>query len=106
MYGNGVNGASASSSRPMTAAEVQQRTEQLRELVQETIRITVSTGPRGIFRAMQAAQSVAGLAAEYLQAGAVDAPPVFLRKLFEKLGEFTLRSMRGPSIVAKDWPEL
>ncbi|PNW79251.1 hypothetical protein CHLRE_09g407801v5 [Chlamydomonas reinhardtii] len=86
MYGNGVNGASASSSRPMTAAEVQQRTEQLRELVQETIRITVSTGPRGIFRAMQAAQSVAGLAAEYLQAGAVDAPPVFLRKLFEKLG--------------------
>ncbi|KAG2437493.1 hypothetical protein HXX76_006142 [Chlamydomonas incerta] len=70
----------------MTAAEVQQRTEQLRELVQETIRITVSTGPRGIFRAMQAAQSVAGLATEYLQAGAVDAPPVFLRKLFEKLG--------------------
>jgi hypothetical protein len=70
-----------------SSSEQAQRVEQLRELVQETVRISVSTGPRGFFRAVQAAQSIATLAAEYLTRGSIDPLPVFLRKLFEKLGE-------------------
>ncbi|KAG2487613.1 hypothetical protein HYH03_013752 [Edaphochlamys debaryana] len=63
-----------------------QRAEKLRELIQETIRITVSTGPQGFFRGVRAAQSVAEVASDYFAGGQRDPPPVLLRKLFEKLG--------------------
>ncbi|GLI63614.1 hypothetical protein VaNZ11_006625 [Volvox africanus] len=88
---NGRNSYHSDQSSPSTSVSVPnvsqtQQVEQLRELVQETIRISVSTGPRGFFRAVQAAQSIGALAAEYLAKGAVDPLPIFLRKLFEKLG--------------------
>lgn len=83
--GDGPSAASTSSNA--FSPDQVQRIEQLRELVQETIRISMSTGPRGFFRAVQAAQSVASLAAEYFAKGSVDPLPVFLRKLFEKLGK-------------------
>ncbi|KXZ49651.1 hypothetical protein GPECTOR_20g508 [Gonium pectorale] len=88
-WSSSASDGSASASTSTSSSSLDdpgKRAAQLRELVQETIRITTSTGPRGFFRAVQAAQSVAQLAAEYLAQGSVDPPPVFLRKLFEKLG--------------------
>ncbi|GLC36376.1 hypothetical protein PLESTF_000329900 [Pleodorina starrii] len=91
-YTSSSNGRSSTfpdqsaSSSGLSSDDQRQKIEQLRELVQETVRISVSTGPRGFFRAVQAAQSIATLAAEYLAKGSVDPLPVFLRKLFEKLG--------------------
>ncbi|GFR40256.1 hypothetical protein Agub_g828 [Astrephomene gubernaculifera] len=78
--------ATTSASTSASGDSPSKRVAELRELVQEAIRVTLSTGPRGFFRAAQAAQSIAALAAEYLAQGSVDPPPVFLRKLFEKLG--------------------
>ena len=66
--------------------DLAKRAAQLNELVQETVNVTISTGPRGFFRALQAADSLSQLAREYIQRREVDATPVFLRKLFEKLG--------------------
>lgn len=69
-----------------TPEQVQKRTEQLRELVQESIKIAVQTGPRGVFRSLQAGQAVAGLAQDYILRGQLDPPQTVLRKLFERLG--------------------
>uniref|UniRef100_A0A061R0W3 AarF domain-containing kinase n=1 Tax=Tetraselmis sp. GSL018 TaxID=582737 RepID=A0A061R0W3_9CHLO len=78
--------------RPLTYEELQSRLEKLPELLQEISRIVLSTGPRGAFRGIQAAQAVMTVAAEVLQQsqstrGAADIKPeVVLRKLFEQLG--------------------
>jgi aarF domain-containing kinase len=42
---------------------------QMTELLQETVRIAISTGPRGFARAVQAAQAVTSLLQEYAAKG-------------------------------------
>ena len=59
---------------------------ELRELLEEAIKLAGSTGPRGITRGVQAVQALVSLTQEYLTAGKLDDPPVILRKLFERLG--------------------
>lgn len=80
------NPPSSSSQPPLTPEEVNAKAAQLSELIQETVRVTMSTGPKGFARALQAAQSVAQLGQEYLLKGKLDPAPVLMRKLFEKLG--------------------
>lgn len=85
---SGPQADAAADARQQAASreQLQRRAAQLSELVQETGRVAVTTGPRGFFRALQAADSVGSLVREYLVRGTVDPTPVFLRKLFEKLG--------------------
>lgn len=60
--------------------------KELRELVEESVKLASSTGPRGITRGVQAVRALVSLTQEYLTAGKLDEPPVILRKLFERLG--------------------
>jgi hypothetical protein len=77
----------ASSARaPPSPEDIQKRTQQLQELLQETVRIAVSTGPRGFSRTVQAGRAMLTLGFEYAQRRELDAPEVLLRKIFEKLG--------------------
>ncbi|KAK9817683.1 hypothetical protein WJX72_000601 [[Myrmecia] bisecta] len=73
-----------------TQAEVAKRVKELRELVQEIISVSMSTGPRGAMRAVQAAEAVFGVGRDYLlnwQRNSVqEEPQIVLRKLFERLG--------------------
>lgn len=71
---------------PLTAEQVAKRQKQLQELVQESIKITMETGPRGFVRSLQAANAVATLVQEQVLQGQLDPPQTVLRKLFEKLG--------------------
>eukprot|EP00195_Chlamydomonas_chlamydogama_P005862 CAMPEP_0202905000 /NCGR_PEP_ID=MMETSP1392-20130828/32052_1 /ASSEMBLY_ACC=CAM_ASM_000868 /TAXON_ID=225041 /ORGANISM="Chlamydomonas chlamydogama, Strain SAG 11-48b" /LENGTH=446 /DNA_ID=CAMNT_0049592905 /DNA_START=376 /DNA_END=1716 /DNA_ORIENTATION=- len=50
------------------------------------MKVALSTGPRGFFRALQGADAVATVVREFVASGGSDAPQVLLRKLFEKLG--------------------
>ncbi len=84
----------------MTPEEVNAKAVQLSELIQETVRVTMSTGPKGFARAMQAAQSVAQLGQEYLLKGKLDPAPVLMRKLFEKLGATYIK------LVSAVWEQL
>jgi aarF domain-containing kinase len=66
---------------------LQKRSKEFQELLQESMKIAVQTGPRGLFRSIQAGQAVASLAQDYvLSGGQLDPPQVVLRKLFERLG--------------------
>lgn len=67
-------------------ADINKIIAQLTELLQETIQIVMSTGPRGVFRAVQGATAIAELARDYVASGGSDPPHVIMRKLFEKLG--------------------
>lgn len=62
------------------------RATQLFELLQEATRITLSTGPRGVLRAITGATAVSQLMQEYLTSGQFDRPERILRRLFERLG--------------------
>lgn len=69
------------------------KSKQLSELLQETVKIAVSTGPRGLTRALQAGDAVGALVREFVQnGGRADPPQVVLRKLFEKLGWYTIQN--------------
>jgi len=85
--------AQSSSATTTTTASAQRRQEQqlrqLQELLRETVDIALQTGPRGVFRGLQAAGAVASIVSDYAQqaaAGRPDPPQVVLRKLFERLG--------------------
>lgn len=60
--------------------------KELRDLLEESVKLASSTGPRGITRGVQAVRALVSLTQEYLTAGKLDEPPVILRKLFERLG--------------------
>jgi aarF domain-containing kinase len=78
--------AASFSTSAADARQAQKRIEQVQELLQETVRLTLQTGPKGFFRSVQVAEAVLSLAQETLQQGYVDPPEAVLRKLFEKLG--------------------
>jgi len=63
---------------------------QLQQLAQEAVGLAFKSGPQGIRRSAQAAEAFISVGREQLQLlqrnQASDAPPVILRKLFEKLG--------------------
>eukprot|EP00890_Picochlorum_soloecismus_P005600 jgi/Picsp_1/6040/NSC_03394-R1_aarf domain-containing protein kinase len=63
---------------------------QLQQLAQEAVGLALKSGPQGIRRSAQAAEAFISVGREQLQLlqrnQASDAPPVILRKLFEKLG--------------------
>uniref|UniRef100_A0A383VQQ0 Protein kinase domain-containing protein n=1 Tax=Tetradesmus obliquus TaxID=3088 RepID=A0A383VQQ0_TETOB len=90
--GNGAgtstsNPFASSSSQQLTPEQLQKRSKELQELLQESLKIAMQTGPRGMFRSIQAGQAVASLAQDYvLSGGRLDPPQVVLRKLFERLG--------------------
>lgn len=77
---NGGTGTkpSSPSSVPSSTDDTTKRVTQLSELLQETARVAIATGPRGIIRALQAAQSVSNLSVEYISRGVVDPPQVRL----------------------------
>ncbi|MEW5308611.1 MAG: hypothetical protein WDW38_000556 [Sanguina aurantia] len=85
-----ANGGSSTRPTPSpvspSADETTRRVTQFSDLLQETARVAIATGPRGIIRALQAAQSVSNLSVEYISRGVVDPPQVILRRLFESLG--------------------
>ncbi len=87
--GSGNFGASAAAAA-QDAAQLQRRLADLQELLREAAQIALATGPRGITRSAQAAAALLSVArdqAQRLQAGQPpEAPPVVLRKLFERLG--------------------
>lgn len=83
---NATTSATTGANTTTSQQQQQQQAEQLREFVAEAVDIAIQTGPRGLFRGLQAAQAAAGLLAEYAAAGAVDPPPKALRRLFESLG--------------------
>lgn len=74
---------SARSASPEDAAKILQ---QLQELAQESLKLSVETGPRGLVRGVQAVRAVASVAQEYISRGQSDPPERILRQLFEKLG--------------------
>eukprot|EP00882_Tetradesmus_deserticola_P012074 GHRQ01012790.1.p1 GENE.GHRQ01012790.1~~GHRQ01012790.1.p1 ORF type:complete len:213 (+),score=58.11 GHRQ01012790.1:557-1195(+) len=89
--GNGTSSTNSpygsSSGQQLTPEQLQKRSKELQELLQESFKIAVQTGPRGLFRSLQAGQAVASLAQDYvLSGGQLDPPQVVLRKLFERLG--------------------
>lgn len=59
----------------------------LQDLMQETIKIAVSSGPAGVSRGLQAMRAFFEIGQETLISGKLDSPPVILRSLFEKLGQ-------------------
>jgi len=84
--GSSGYGATGNTYSPPPPQDPAKRAQQLNELLQETLQISIQTGPKGFFRGLQAADAVLSLTREYLTKGTLDPPEVVLRKLFEKLG--------------------
>jgi aarF domain-containing kinase len=87
---SGGSFAASAAAASQDAAQLQRRLADLQELLREAAQIALATGPRGIARSAQAAAALLSVArdqAQRLQAGQPpEAPPVVLRKLFERLG--------------------
>lgn len=70
------------------------RMVELQDLVQETVKIAIKSGPSGVNRGIQAIRAVFELGQEALVQGKMDdvlrEPQVTIRKLFEKLGKLRL----------------
>ena len=88
--GSGGSFGASAAAATQDAAQLQRRLADLQELLREAAQIALATGPRGIARSAQAAAALLSVArdqAQRLQAGQQpEAPPVVLRKLFERLG--------------------
>uniref|UniRef100_A0A7S0X116 ABC1 atypical kinase-like domain-containing protein n=1 Tax=Chlamydomonas leiostraca TaxID=1034604 RepID=A0A7S0X116_9CHLO len=72
--------------QPPQNVDMSKRMAELQDLLQETVKVVMSTGPKGVVRAMQAAEAGASVMRDFLLGGASDPPHVILRKLFERLG--------------------
>jgi hypothetical protein len=73
-------------SRSSGDANARRVIQELSDLSQDALRMSLDLGPRGLQRGAQAAKALFEVGQDYFQTGQVDAPPVILRKMFEKLG--------------------
>eukprot|EP01024_Parvocaulis_polyphysoides_P031857 TRINITY_DN28699_c0_g3_i1.p1 TRINITY_DN28699_c0_g3~~TRINITY_DN28699_c0_g3_i1.p1 ORF type:complete len:499 (-),score=67.72 TRINITY_DN28699_c0_g3_i1:91-1587(-) len=72
--------------RQWTIEEREKKFKELQILFREITKVSRDTGPRGIFRGIQAGQAISSLSIEYFQKGRLEPPQVILRKFFEKMG--------------------
>lgn len=68
------------------SADAQRVLKELASLSQDALRMSLDLGPRGVRRGVQAARALVEVGQDWVRGGRRDAPPVILRKLFEKLG--------------------
>jgi len=94
--GTGASSSSRNSQRPFRRARpsdaeaLASQLQEIQKLAQEALDITLSSGPRGIRRGLQAAEAFLSVGREQFQRVQAslpsDSPAAILRKLFERLG--------------------